>query len=220
MTTSTGHTVRPLPSELKIIEVPSPAQQRSVDAMKRLLRAGEELLADNAFEEASISKIASLAESSVGSFYRILGDKDALTLILIQGFFEELYNHLVALEESRDSQDNLADFAERLADTLVKAYTGRGGVLRAIILRASRSLEFRAKVHRLNDFISSTAVACAQPHRSEIQHPKGIKAAAYAAHMAVGVLNQHTVTGSLGGLKTHALRKEIKRLILNYLTQP
>ncbi|MFC6978716.1 TetR/AcrR family transcriptional regulator [Microbulbifer taiwanensis] len=77
--------------------MPEPNQARSRQALERLLAAGEKLLADNQFEEASVAEIARLAESSVGTFYRLLGDKDTLSLLLLQRFMQQLADKTASL---------------------------------------------------------------------------------------------------------------------------
>ena len=58
--------------------IASPTQARSKKALERFLNVAAELLANNQFEETGISQIAQLAESSVGTFYRLLGELEAV----------------------------------------------------------------------------------------------------------------------------------------------
>lgn len=192
-----------------------PGQARSQQALERLLGAGEMLLADNRYEEASVAEIASLAQSSVGSFYRLLGDKDALSLLLLQQFMQRVAATAAELAEA-DCQD-LAQCADLLVNAYVDIYRGHRGVLRALILRASRSAEFRDKVHLLNRHVSSCAQTCMAPFTSQIRHPKPQQAVSSGMHMVLGALNQYTVTGSLGELPAEELRPELTRLLLGYL---
>src|SRR3990167_418436 len=69
--------------------ISSPTQARSKKALERFLNVAAELLADNRFEDTSISQIATLAESSVGTFYRLLGDKDVLLYAVHERFVEQ-----------------------------------------------------------------------------------------------------------------------------------
>ena len=69
--------------------IASPTQARSKKALERFLNVAAELLANNQFEETGISQIAQLAESSVGTFYRLLGDKDVLLYAVHQHFVEQ-----------------------------------------------------------------------------------------------------------------------------------
>ncbi|MFC6978717.1 hypothetical protein [Microbulbifer taiwanensis] len=107
-----------------------------------------------------------------------------------------------------------------LTDNYIDVYTGRRGVLRAVILRASRSAPFRDRVHQLNTHISSTACDCLAPFMDQVLHPRPRQAVSSGVHMVLGALNQHTVTGTLGDLQPEALRDEIARLLLGYLRGP
>lgn len=208
-------TVEHLP-DFTLIRLPVPGQARSQQALERLLSAGESLLAENRYEEASVAEIASLAQSSVGSFYRLLGDKEALSLLLLQQFMQRVAVTAAELAPRADCRD-LAECAGLLVDAYVDIYQGHRGVLRALILRASRSAEFRDKVHLLNQHVSSCAQTCMAPFTSQIRHPKPRQAVSSGMHMVLGALNQFTVTGQLGDLPVEELRPELTRLLLGYL---
>ena len=77
--------------------IASPTQARSRKALERYLNVAAELLANDSFEETGISQIAQLAESSVGTFYRLLGDKDVLLYAVHERF----------VEQSRDAVDSV-----------------------------------------------------------------------------------------------------------------
>ncbi|MEX1034243.1 MAG: TetR/AcrR family transcriptional regulator [Cellvibrionaceae bacterium] len=207
---------RQLP-DFTLIRLPVPGQARSQQALERLLAAGEALLADNRYEEASVAEIAKLAQSSVGSFYRLLGDKDALSLLLLQQFMQRVAATATDLAEVRC--EDLSQSAAMLVNAYVDIYTGHRGVLRALILRASRSADFRDKVHLLNRHVSGCAQACMEPFTAEIRHPKPRQAVSSGMHMVLGALNQYTVTGNLGELPADELRPELIRLLLGYLDQ-
>lgn len=206
--------------DLTLVQVPEPSQVRSRQALERLLAAGEELLANNQFEEASVADIASQADSSVGTFYRLLGDKETLSLLLLQRFMQRLAEATASLRDAGAGCQNLAEGVRLLTDTYIDVYTGRRGVLRAVILRASRSMAFRDLVHQLNTHISETACDCLAPYMDQVLHDNPRQAVASGVHMVLGALNQHTVTGTLGGLPANALRNEIARLLLGYLRGP
>ena len=199
------------------IDVPKLGQQRSVLALQRFLRAGERFLADNAFEEVGVAELAAAAESSVGTFYRIFDDKETLLLLIVQQFFTDVVAEVDALETGKDSHADLASYLQHLVDTLVGIYSGRSGVLRATILRSSKSLAFRENVHRLNDYLGASVQRSLASCSKEIRHPLGLEAGSLALHMLLGVLNQHTMTGSLGQMSDTDLRSELLRLIRAYL---
>lgn len=208
----------PTPDFITFIRLPEPTQQRSREALDRLLAAGELLLAENAFEEASVAQIAKLADSSVGTFYRVLGDKDSLSQLLLQRFFHDSVNALKQLTETTKWRERpLQDFVSQLTATLVNLYSGRRGVLRALILRASRDIAFRDLVHQFNEYIATSVVVILSSHHQEVHHPEPHKAMQAVVHILLGALNQHTVTGNLGQLSTDELVQELSRIVVAYL---
>lgn len=201
-----------------LVNVPEPSQERSREALERFLNAGERLLEMNAFEEAGVADIARAADSSVGTFYRLLSDKETLSLLLMQRFFTHLED--VAQDTFNPEQwqgKSIPDIAERFVNVFVDVYQGRAGTLRAMILRASRDTDFRDQVHQLNELIGKHLGILLRQHKSEINHPKPDQAIKAAPHMVLGILNQHTITGSLGGLSKKSLRIELIRVFNNYL---
>jgi AcrR family transcriptional regulator len=201
-----------------LVSVPEPNQARSREALDRFLAAGEALLAENHYEEAGIADIAKKAESSVGTFYRLLTDKETLSLLLLQRFFTQIET---LAEETMDPEQwrgqNITDIADAFVKVFVDAYHGHAGTLRALILRASKDSDFRNQVHNLNTLISSRLSKLLKQRREEISHPKPEQAIKSVTHMVLGILNQHTITGSLGGLSQRALVEELKRVFLTYL---
>ena len=206
--------------DFTLVQLPVPNQARSQQALERLLAAGETLLANNRFEEASVAEVAQVAESSVGSFYRLLGDKDTLSLYLLQRFIQQVAAAANTLVAAGAACANLEQGVQLLVDTYVSIHIGHRGVMRALILRASRSSEFRDKVHQLNHHISASAQACLRPFIKEVCHRQPQQAVAAGVHMVLGALNQHTVTGSLGGLQQAQLQAELGHLLYAYLHTP
>tara|TARA_R110001592_G_scaffold357416_1_gene660490 strand:+ start:46508 stop:47140 length:633 start_codon:yes stop_codon:yes gene_type:complete len=201
-----------------LVSIPTPSQPRSQQALERFLSAGEALLADNRFEDAGIAEIARQAESSVGSFYRILGDKENLSLLLLQRFILHVEQMVVETFDPALWKDKTVnEVARTFVDVFVRSYQGRRGVLRALILRASRDAEFRDRVHVMNEHIADNMRVVLALHRKEIKHPKPGKATTTVVHAVLGALNQHTVTGSLGELSEKELKIELTRMFTRYL---
>ncbi|MBN7820178.1 TetR/AcrR family transcriptional regulator [Bowmanella yangjiangensis] len=206
------------PAFAQFISVPEPAQQRSRDALERMLAAGEQLLAKNAFENASVAQIAEQGSSSVGTFYRVLQDKDTLSQLLIQRFFQSTIATMDRLTRPEDWQNKpLHQFIFALSECLVGLTKGRQGVLRALILRASKDTDFRDRVHQLNEHLASRVVGVLKLHTQEVQHPEPAKAMQICIHFLIGALNQHTVTGNLPQISQEEMIQEFAEIILAYL---
>lgn len=201
-----------------LINIPMPNQARSQQALERFLAAGEALLAANLFEDAGVAEIAKKAKSSVGTFYRLLEDKETLSLLLLQRFIlsteQEIEKHFdPALWDDKSIHEIAHDFVS----IFVSIYKGRRGVLRALILRASRDASFRDRIHVMNDFVAERTAAVLKRHKKEINHPKPNKAIVTVVHIILGSLNQHTITGSLGALSQKELTEELTRVFIGYL---
>ena len=196
----------------------SPTQARSKKALERFLNVAAELLANNTFEETGISQIAQLAESSVGTFYRLLGDKDILLYAVHERFVKESQS---AIDESIEAllRDDLSasERIDRFIRTLITLFAQREGLLRALIRRSSSDLQFRQRFHQLNAAIGQAfcRIVLAQPQA--IRHPHPDHAADLAAHMMLASMNYYTLTGSLGMTPAESIPQELSRLVLNYL---
>lgn len=198
---------------------PEPSQARSRQALERLLATGEQLLAENRFEEIGVADLARQAQSSVGTFYRLLGDKETLSRLLLDRFFSDLVRQLDALTApARWDGLPLEDFVRATVAMFVAINRGRQGVLRALIIRSSRDAEFRDRVHQINHLVSQRIIAVLNSKAGEIKHPDPAQAMRVLPPVLLGVLNQHTLTGSLAFLPPAKLEEELTRISLRYLT--
>ena len=202
----------------QMIVPPEPTQARSKQAFERLLQVGEQLLAENRFDEIGVAELAKLAETSVGTFYRLLKDKDTLSRLLLQRFFSDMVAQLEALTELHQWHDrSLEEFIRAMVAMFVAVNNGRRGVLRALITRSSQDVQFRDRVHQINHLISQRTVAVLASKSASIGHPNPTQAMMVVPPVLLGILNQHTLTGSLSFLSAAALEDELVRIALNYL---
>jgi AcrR family transcriptional regulator len=134
--------------------IASPTQARSKKALERFLNVAADLLANNHFEETGISQIAQLAESSVGTFYRLLGDKDVLLYAVHERFVEQSRAAVDALVADLTRQALPLDAqVEAFIRGVVRLFEGSEGLLRALIRRSSMDPQFRERFHQLNAYI-------------------------------------------------------------------
>ena len=203
----------------QLIVPPEPTQARSKLAFERLLLVGEQLLAENRFDEIGVADLAKLAETSVGTFYRLLGDKDTLSRLLLQRFFADMVDKVESLTELHQWDGrSLEEFIRAMVAMFVAVNMGRRGVLRALITRCSQDAQFRDKVHQINHLISQRTVAVLASKSSSIRHPNPTQAMMVVPPVLLGILNQHALSGSLSFLSGAALEDELVRVALNYLT--
>jgi len=179
--------------------IASPTQARSKKALERFLNVAAELLANNQFEETGISQIAQLAESSVGTFYRLLGDKDVLLYAVHQHFVEQSRTAVDSLVADLTRQPLPLDAqVEAFIRGVVRLFDGSEGLLRALIRRSSMDPQFRQRFHQLNAHIGQAFASIVLSHRDSLQHPAPEQAADLSAHMLLSGLNYLTMVGSLG----------------------
>jgi AcrR family transcriptional regulator len=198
--------------------ISSPTQARSKKALERFLNVAAELLADNRFEDTGISQIAQLAESSVGTFYRLLGDKDVLLYAVHERFVEEGRSAIDALVQDISRSDMpLKAQIESFIQGIIDLFEGREGLLRALVRRSSADLQFRQRFHQLNAYIGQTFCALVLNRQSELRHPQPQQAADLSAHLLLASMNYLTMVGTLGQTPREVVPEELSRLICNYL---
>lgn len=198
--------------------ISSPTQARSKKALERFLNVAAELLADNRFEDTGISQIAQLAKSSVGTFYRLLGDKDVLLYAVHERFVEQTRNAIDALvEDLSHSKLSLVEQIEAFIRGMVELFGGHEGLLRALVRRSSADLQFRQRFHQLNAYIGQTFCRIVLARQGELGHPQPQQAADLSAHMLLASMNYLTMVGTLGETPREVIPGELSKLICNYL---
>ena len=199
----------------------TPTQERSKQALERFLNVAAELLATNNFEETGISQISQLAGSSVGTFYRLLGDKDILLYAVHGRFVDESRTAIdQAIEQILQSDLSAKAQIETFIRTLIELFREREGLLRALIRRSSADLQFRQRFHELNAYIAQAFCRIALAQLMTIRHPNPTQATDLVAHLLLASLNYYTMTGSLGITAGKDIPAELSRLALNYLEVP
>lgn len=199
----------------------SPTQARSKKALERFLNVAADLLADNRFEETGISQIAQLAESSVGTFYRLLADKDVLLYAVHDRFVEQGRGAIDALTDELSRSDlPLRAQIEGFIQGVIRLFAGSEGLLRALIRRSSVDVEFRSRFHQLNAYIGQTFCRIALERADELGHPNPQQAADLSAHMLLAGMNYYTMIGSMGATPAEVIPEELSRLVCNYLEVP
>nr|WP_298145776.1 TetR/AcrR family transcriptional regulator [uncultured Pseudomonas sp.] len=197
--------------------IASPTQTRSKKALERFLNVSAELLADNRFEDTGIAQICQLAESSVGTFYRLLADKDVLLFAVHERFVAQGRSSIDALLDQLGQEQPLAVQIELFIQGIVKLFEGHEGLLRALIRRSSADIQFRERFHQLNAYISQTLCRMVLTRRNELGHPNPEQAADLSAHMLLASMNYFTMVGTLGTTPREVVPGELSRLICSYL---
>ncbi len=198
--------------------ISSPTQTRSKKALERFLNVAAELLADNRFEDTGIAQISQLAESSVGTFYRLLADKDVLLFAVHERFVAQGREAIDSLlEELERPEQPLARQIELFVQGIITFFAGHEGLLRALVRRSSADIQFRQRFHQLNAHISQTLCRIVLAKRDELGHPNPEQAADLSAHMLLASMNYFTMIGTLGVTPREVIPGELSRLVCSYL---
>lgn len=195
-----------------------PAQQRSKMALERFLNTSAHLLANNEFEQTGVAQIAKLSGSSVGTFYRLFGDKDVLLCAAHDRFVLKSRERVSMLAEQLNaSPSSLVDKASDFITGVSDIYNKSEGLIRALIIRSSSDANFRIRIHQLNSHVCETFTHLLTSHEAVLGHPNPGQAADLCAHMLLASLNYLSMVGTLGSTPREAIPRELSRLICSYL---
>ncbi|MBD9483235.1 TetR/AcrR family transcriptional regulator [Pseudomonas sp. PDM14] len=198
--------------------IASPTQARSKKALERFLNVAAELLANDSFEETGISQIAQLAESSVGTFYRLLADKDVLLYAVHERFVEQGKAAIDALtDEINRSEAPLDAQIEAFIQRVIALFVGSEGLLRALVRRSSADIQFRQRFHQLNAYIGQAFCRIALARLNQLGHPRPEQAADLSAHVLIAGMNYFTMIGAMGTTPRELIPGELSRLVCSYL---
>ncbi len=201
-----------------MFNIAKPTQVRSKQALERFLNVAAAQLANNTFEETGIAQLAQLAESSVGTFYRLLGDKDVLLYAVHSRFVEQAQNAVDALSnELKLSELTLSGQVEYFILAVIRQFEGNEGLLRALIRRSSADLQFRQRFHHINAYISQAFSQVVLAHAEQLQHPNPAQAADLAAQILIASMNYFTLVGTFGSTPPKVIPHELTCVICSYL---
>ncbi len=204
-------------SELTELLRSKPTQARSREALERFIEAGEQSLADNTFEQIGVSALAKLAKSSVGTFYRLFDDKEVLFRLLYDRFVQETKQLITdTLDEERLAGVSAAGVLSALIEALASLYCNREGLLRALIIRSSSDVGFRAGLHSLNKLMADKLTPLLDARKTEIGHPNSDEAISFALSVVLGTMNHQSLAGQSFMSNTHIVT-ELEELVFSYL---
>jgi AcrR family transcriptional regulator len=207
-----------------------PQQARSRESLRRLLKAGAEVLGQHGVDGATIPRIAHHAGLTPGAVYRRFKSKEALFEAVILGILERQEERLhLGLTPVSVGQIPLAVFAEQLIGGMVVSYRANAPLLRAMRIfvqgrthtpfwRKACNYETRAYEKILEMFLTRS---------SEITHPEPRLAVSMGLTMVISTLFEIVVMPTdLGPMKAflppddRGLKRELTRAFLSYLRCP
>jgi len=203
-----------------------PLQERSQKTLERMLDAGEALISEKGFDQASVSEIARRAKSSVGAFYSRFPDKDSLLQGLHERFLQEaLATADVALEPSRWEGAGPEEFLEEAISFLLSIRRRHAGLIRAIVLKAGVDPSAAGRTNQFFEEISRRFSAFVLSHWSgRLTHPQPVIAAEFCFRAIVGMLALRTLFSDASpqsvAFEREVLASELARVCKMYLFAP
>jgi AcrR family transcriptional regulator len=103
-------------------------QARSRERLRRVLDAADEVLAADGANSFTTTRVAEVADVSIGSVYRFFPDKEAIVEALAVRYWSD-FEDLVAGVAEADEADPLGDPIAAVVDVLVAGFRARPGFL-------------------------------------------------------------------------------------------
>lgn len=198
-------------------------QSRGLETLERLLIAAEELLEEHLFEQISVQQIVGRARATVGSFYHLLGDKEALLEALYERACARTLDGLARdLDPVRWADADLEQMLRGLVAALLRLYRRERGLMRALVLRAHcRGAASRAERPAAMDSVIPRVAELVASRSDEIGHPRPAQAAAlgFLAVLATAreCLLYPDTSAYVLQLGERTLGRELTQLWLSYL---
>ena len=192
-----------------------PVQSRSKATVDALLTATARVMLREGYDRTSTNKIAAEAGVSIGSLYQYFPSKEAIVGELV----ERLYNESLALLEPRllgTAGQSLEATVAALVDAMLEEHR-QNPELRRIIFEQVPRVGRLAKKLDYQSRIAELVVRGMQAHRERLGVPDPEMAAFMLVHAVEAVIHA-TLAKRPSYLKHAQLAREIRRLVLGYLT--
>ena len=111
-----------------------PKQKRSVETLERMINSAKELILKDSFQQATVQMIVKKANSSIGSFYNLFKDKEALLRSLLDRYEEELLGKVVELRKNTQNAGSMSGRGRIWIKLLIETLRKERGLLRTRIL--------------------------------------------------------------------------------------
>ncbi|MBU3916927.1 TetR/AcrR family transcriptional regulator [bacterium] len=198
--------------------IPVPQQLRSKEALTRFIETGEQLLLENRFELTGIADLAKLSQSSIGTFYRVLTDKETLFRVLFEKFREESISKMrEVMAPERWTGSTVVEIADGYVRLLTEIFDKKEGLIRAMRIRSSSDPVYREGLYLLNSYCLEVIRPLLMPCLDAIKHPKPYEAIEFGVSFLLGSLNYQNLAGSRVPEYVEAFPDELVLLFRRYL---
>jgi len=194
-------------------------QTRSRAQRDRLLKAGERVFAAKGFWQAHVSDIVTLADCSVGSFYRRFKDKEGLFFALQEDMAAHAQRNLEAtFDDPRWLTEPLIDNLTRLMRNTARTMQGIEGYYRALFEMSLRGHDVWAPMRGLELYQAERMVSILR-QRGVAAGPELLTSAHMVVRMVHGLIIS-TIIHEPGpyGPADPKFHRELAELCLRHLT--
>jgi AcrR family transcriptional regulator len=192
--------------------------------LARILRATERLLKNQEFDRISMQEIVVAAKTSVGSYYNLFRDKQALLAGLYDRYDEGLDAQIVQWRKAQaGSPTDLVQAAAWVAGYLIDTFRGRRHLLRALALfvrshpeeQTAARKDRRASQHRF-------LIDALLDQRREFRHPEPEHAAQAAVFAAASIARERILFSegahaSATEVTDSQLMQDLVRMLVGFL---
>lgn len=128
-----------------------PKQSRSQQTLDRILQSSTALIAEQSYDDVTITDIAARSQISVGGFYSRFRNKEALLSVLAENLAHETQTRISSAMSSDWAAKSLAELLNFIVTNNVELYEKYRGVLAVIHLR-TRVLLNRTDDNKRRDY--------------------------------------------------------------------
>jgi AcrR family transcriptional regulator len=200
-----------------------PKQKRSSETLERMIDSAKKLILEDTFEQASVQMIVKKANSSVGSFYNLFKDKEALLRCLLDRYEEEILEKVMELRNDNQNVRSMSDRGRLWIALLLKTLRKERGLLRTRILyNLNNPDKISAHRKKQNTIFMRSVLEFFQPSLSEVKRKDKRKALEFILmiidySLVYRILLEEMRDGMFADLDDRALLEEFHGLFVAYL---
>lgn len=199
-----------------------PQQARSREALRKLLSAAEEVLAEVGYEECTMAAVAERAGVSVGSIYRRFEGRDQLLEVLKERISSDLEARVVAAVDA--APENLDAIVRAFVHALAAAFSNDSAVLPDLFGRRDRrnlSDRGQAALEAGYDFFAdATKPYWSTIERSDVSYAVRVSAETITASCVHRAMRARGAPGKFSVQDWNRYADQLTDMVLAYLRTP
>lgn len=197
--------------------------KRREASRERLLWAAEEQLRIEELDEFSIDSVVERANESVGTFYRVFPNKDALLNAVQDRLHERMQPDILeAIERGSNTSRSLDEIVDHVFGVLIDRVLREKRLCRACMMLSALDPDMLRKFRQINQDRRDAVVAALATHQDQIAHADKDWAMHQAYHMYLSTIHGRLVFYGPGmrpihGVSDESLFSQLKLSIRSFL---